>query len=149
MPSLTKTGHSGGGTAAGQCGFPTHDADFLVIDLDAVDELPRVALAQARILGMEPLARGGGKAGEIVLVSCLLRHFDLARTNDEDGEVRQKARDWLPEAMQFLAIDPDAPENAVHDESGMDEPDEDMPESEDDAVEEGTSAQIDPGRSVA
>lgn len=68
------------------------------------------------------------------LVGCLLRHFDLARTNGEEGDVWQKARDWLPEAMLFPAINPDAPEDAA-DESAFDEPVEDTPDDED-AVEE-------------
>ncbi|MEX2468148.1 MAG: ParB/RepB/Spo0J family partition protein [Pseudohongiellaceae bacterium] len=46
------------------------------------------------------------------LVSCLLRHFEQARTTDEEGEAWQKARDWLPEVMRFPAIDPGAPEDA-------------------------------------
>jgi len=46
------------------------------------------------------------------LVSCLLRHFEQVRTTGEEGPAWQKARDWLPEVMQFPAIDPDAPEDA-------------------------------------
>ena len=37
-------------------GLRTHDADFGVIDLDSVNELPHVALALCGILGMEAFA---------------------------------------------------------------------------------------------
>jgi ParB family chromosome partitioning protein len=46
------------------------------------------------------------------LVSGLLRYFADAHGASEPTEVQQKARAWLPEAMAFPAVDPDAPESA-------------------------------------
>jgi ParB family chromosome partitioning protein len=42
------------------------------------------------------------------LVSVLTRHFEGARDAAEPNEHQQKALAWLPEAMHFPAIDPDA-----------------------------------------
>jgi len=68
------------------------------------------------------------------LVGCLLRHFDLAQTNGEDGEEWQKARDWLPEAMQFPSINPDA--EAGDDDTDADEPDDAMTGDDEAPMEE-------------
>ena len=43
------------------------------------------------------------------LVNCLIRHFQSAKTAAAPTPAQQKARDWLPEAMLFPAIDADAP----------------------------------------
>lgn len=43
------------------------------------------------------------------LVIGLVRHFENAHAAAEPTEAQIKARDWLPEAMQFPAIDPDSP----------------------------------------
>jgi ParB family chromosome partitioning protein len=43
------------------------------------------------------------------LVNCLIRHFQTARTAAAPTPAQQKARDWLPEAMLFPAVDADAP----------------------------------------
>lgn len=40
------------------------------------------------------------------LIGSLLRHFDLAFSAAEPNEAQQKARQWLPEAMLFPAVDP-------------------------------------------
>lgn len=42
------------------------------------------------------------------LVSGLLRHFDQARTAALPTDAQKQALAWLPEAMRFPAIDPDA-----------------------------------------
>jgi ParB family chromosome partitioning protein len=42
------------------------------------------------------------------LVSGLLRHFDQARTAATPTDAQKQALAWLPEAMRFPAIDPDA-----------------------------------------
>jgi ParB family transcriptional regulator, chromosome partitioning protein len=57
------------------------------------------------------------------LVNCLIRHFQTARASAAPTPAQQKARDWLPEAMLFPAVDQDAPAEA---------------EDEAESVEEGT-----------
>jgi ParB family chromosome partitioning protein len=42
------------------------------------------------------------------LIAALLRHFEQARTASTPTEAQLLARAWLPEAMAFPAIDPDA-----------------------------------------
>jgi ParB family chromosome partitioning protein len=42
------------------------------------------------------------------LVNCLIRHFESARAAGTPTPAQQKAREWLPDAMRFPAIDPDA-----------------------------------------
>jgi ParB family chromosome partitioning protein len=49
------------------------------------------------------------KKGE--LVDCLLRHFRQAYAASGPTPAQQKARDWLPEAMAFPAVDPDDKKN--------------------------------------
>jgi len=48
------------------------------------------------------------------LVSALTRHFEDARAATQPNEHHQKALAWLPDAMRFPAVDPDAemPEDA-------------------------------------
>lgn len=46
------------------------------------------------------------KKGE--LVTALLRHFEQARAAAAPNDVQAKALSWLPEAMRFPAVDPDA-----------------------------------------
>ena len=41
--------------------------------------------------------------------NCLIRHFQSARTAAAPTPAQQKAREWLPDAMLFPAIDADAP----------------------------------------
>ena len=49
---------------------------------------------------------GGYKKSE--LTSSLVRHFVNAHSNAEPTEAQRKAREWLPEAMLFPAVDPNA-----------------------------------------
>jgi hypothetical protein len=41
-------------------------------------------------------------------VNCLIRHFESARAVTTPTPAQQKAREWLPAAMLFPAVDPDA-----------------------------------------
>ncbi len=43
------------------------------------------------------------------LVNCLIRHFQNAKAAAEPTPAQIKAREWLPEAMLFPAVDRDAP----------------------------------------
>jgi ParB family transcriptional regulator, chromosome partitioning protein len=54
------------------------------------------------------------------LVNALLRHFEQARQASAPNEAQTKAISWLPEAMLFPAIDPDAREASVDDEPPFD-----------------------------
>src|SRR5438067_12343293 len=40
------------------------------------------------------------------LVNCLIRHFESARAAATPSPAQQKAREWLPDAMLFPAVDP-------------------------------------------
>jgi ParB family chromosome partitioning protein len=42
------------------------------------------------------------------LNSSLVRHFVNAHSTSEPTEAQRKAREWLPEAMLFPAVDPNA-----------------------------------------
>jgi ParB family chromosome partitioning protein len=42
------------------------------------------------------------------LVNGLLRHFDQSRQTSAPSDSQRKAQSWLPEAMSFPAVDPDA-----------------------------------------
>jgi ParB/RepB/Spo0J family partition protein len=46
------------------------------------------------------------------LVNALLRHFANAHAASDPNAAQVKARQWLPEAMLFPAVDPDAPQDA-------------------------------------
>jgi ParB family transcriptional regulator, chromosome partitioning protein len=54
------------------------------------------------------------------LVNCLIRHFESARTASEPTPAQQKARQWLPDAMLFPAVDPGAA--IEHDDEASDAP---------------------------
>jgi ParB family chromosome partitioning protein len=57
-------------------------------------------------------ADGNGSLGsykKAELTSSLVRHFVNAHGTAEPTEAQRKARDWLPEAMLFPAVDPGAP----------------------------------------
>jgi hypothetical protein len=41
------------------------------------------------------------------LVNCLIRHFESARAAATPTPAQAKAREWLPEAMLFPAVDSD------------------------------------------
>ncbi len=47
------------------------------------------------------------------LVTALLRHFEQARSATDPTPAQAKALAWLPEAMLFPAIDPDAPDSSA------------------------------------
>jgi len=56
-------------------------------------------------------AEGAGRVASYKkadLVNCLIRHFESARAAATPTPAQQKAREWLPDAMLFPAIDPDA-----------------------------------------
>ena len=42
------------------------------------------------------------------LVNSLIWYFDTARSAATSTPTQQKAREWLPDAMRFPAVDPDA-----------------------------------------
>lgn len=54
------------------------------------------------------------------LVGCLLRHIETAQEAAEQNEAQRKARDWLPGAVRFPAIDP-AQSDSPLDDSAEDE----------------------------
>ena len=43
------------------------------------------------------------------LASCLIRYFQTTRATDDPTAAQRKARDWLPEALLFPAVDPNGP----------------------------------------
>jgi ParB family chromosome partitioning protein len=55
------------------------------------------------------------------LVNCLIRHFQSAKAAAEPTPAQQKARDWLPEAMLFPAVDADAPAQTENEPDSEDE----------------------------
>jgi ParB family chromosome partitioning protein len=55
------------------------------------------------------------------LVSSLLRFFVSAHAAAEPTPAQRKARDWLPEAMLFPAVDPSAQQEPEADEGSLDE----------------------------
>ncbi|WOS62041.1 ParB/RepB/Spo0J family partition protein [Sinorhizobium fredii] len=59
------------------------------------------------------------KKGE--LINALLRHFASAHAAADPTPAHRKAREWLPEAMLFPAIDPDRVNEPDEDEQDMDE----------------------------
>jgi ParB family chromosome partitioning protein len=57
-------------------------------------------------------AEGAGRVASYKkadLVNCLIRHFESARAAATSSPAQQKARDWLPDAMLFPAVDPKLP----------------------------------------
>jgi len=42
------------------------------------------------------------------LVNSLIWYFETARAAATPTPVQQKAREWMPDAMRFPAVDPDA-----------------------------------------
>jgi ParB family transcriptional regulator, chromosome partitioning protein len=50
-----------------------------------------------------------------------VRHFQNAEAASDPTPAQQKARDWLPEAMLFPAVDPAAPSVSDVDEVGDDD----------------------------
>ena len=42
------------------------------------------------------------------LVNCLIWYFDTARSAATPSAAQEKAREWLPDAMRFPAVNPDA-----------------------------------------
>ncbi|MDK3075509.1 ParB/RepB/Spo0J family partition protein [Sedimentitalea sp. JM2-8] len=62
-----------------------------------------------REAAMTRLFGNGGGYKKSELVTAMVRYFKKVRGLAELADDQQKARDWLPEAMHFPAIDPDAP----------------------------------------
>ncbi len=92
------------------------DADFL--NRRTRDQL----IAIANECGYAESVGALGSWKKLELVNGLLRHFEQARQSAEPTPAQQKARAWLPEAMLFPAVDPDAASTA---ESGDDDADAD------------------------
>ena len=55
------------------------------------------------------------------LTSSLVRHFVNAHSTAEPTEAQRKAREWLPEAMLFPAVDPGAPAEVEDEADSVDE----------------------------
>jgi ParB family chromosome partitioning protein len=62
---------------------------------------------------------GGYKKAE--LTSSLVRHFVNAHSTAEPTDAQRKAREWLPEAMLFPAVDPGAPAEVEDEADPVDE----------------------------
>jgi ParB family chromosome partitioning protein len=58
---------------------------------------------------------------KVDLLNCLIRHFQTAKSAAPPTLSQQKAREWLPEAILFPAVDPDAPAEAEHEPGPDDE----------------------------
>jgi ParB family chromosome partitioning protein len=54
-------------------------------------------------------------------VNCLVRHFQSARTAPAPTPAQQRAREWLPEAMLFPAVDAHAPGEAENEHESVDD----------------------------
>lgn len=68
-------------------------------------------------------ADGVGSIGsfkKVELVNALIRHFANAETAADSTSAQQKAREWLPDAMRFPAIDRHAPVWEDEDEESLD-----------------------------
>lgn len=93
------------------------DADFL--SRRTREQL--IAIAQECGYAETVGAIGSWKKSEIV--NGLLRHFEQARQAPQPTPAQERARAWLPEAMIFPAVDPDARHDvsAIADESDADE----------------------------
>ena len=59
------------------------------------------------------------KKGE--LINALLRHFASAHAAADPTPAQRTAREWLPEAMLFPAIDPDRVDEPDEEAEDMDE----------------------------
>jgi ParB family transcriptional regulator, chromosome partitioning protein len=69
-------------------------------------------------------ADGNGSLGSYKkseLTSSLVRHFVNAHGTTEPTEAQRKAREWLPEAMLFPAVDPSAPAEVEDEADSVDE----------------------------
>ncbi len=69
-------------------------------------------------------ADGNGSLGsykKAELTSSLVRHFVNAHSTTEPTEAQRKAREWLPEAMLFPAVDPGAPPEVEDEADSVDE----------------------------
>jgi ParB family chromosome partitioning protein len=62
---------------------------------------------------------GGYKKSE--LTPSLVRHFVNAHSTAEPTDAQRKAREWLPEAMLFPAVDPSAPAEVEDEADSVDE----------------------------
>ena len=73
-------------------------------------------------------AEGAGRVASYKkadLVNCLIRHFESARAAATPTPAQEKAREWLPDAMLFPAVDPDATTELEDDAAHADAPWED------------------------
>jgi ParB family transcriptional regulator, chromosome partitioning protein len=52
------------------------------------------------------------------LVNSLIWWFESARASASPSAAQEKAREWLPDAMRFPAVDPDASAQAVEESDG-------------------------------
>lgn len=70
-----------------------------------------------REAAMTRLFGNGGGYKKAELVSAMARYFKKVRGMSSPADDQRKAKDWLPKAMQFPAIDPDAlrPDQAEQD----------------------------------
>jgi ParB family chromosome partitioning protein len=55
------------------------------------------------------------------LVAALVKHFDNAMSATDPLPSQIKAREWLPEAMLFPAVDPSAPAETINDDEAIDD----------------------------
>jgi len=85
-----------------------------------------------REAGLSRLFGNGAGFKKTDLVRSLARYFTKVRTFDDPADDQKQARDWLPEAMTFPAVNPDAPK-PVQDEPDV-IPDDDSDEPLEEAV---------------
>ena len=83
---------AGGNDAAADFAGPAEQAEQLV--------------AIAKECGYADAAGQLGTYKKPDLVNALVRYFQSAKAEGEPTAQQQKARDWLPEAMLFPAVDP-------------------------------------------
>jgi hypothetical protein len=66
---------------------------------------------KATLLDDRPTVAAAGRVASYKkadLVNCLIRHFESACAAATPTPAQQKARQWLPDALLFPAVDPDA-----------------------------------------
>jgi ParB family chromosome partitioning protein len=71
------------------------------------------------------------------LVNSLIRHFQTARAAAAPTPAQQRAREWLPEAMLFPAVDHDAPTVAGDDDVDDDGDEQHVDHADDDHHQDG------------